>query len=173
MTVTSLSRNGEGNGNPLQCSCLQNPRDGGAWWAAVSGVAQSRTRLNRLSSSSSTMLLSIYFCRYNPEMKSIGWNREHNKGQSVNPIIFIFVQLCCESIYNKCSNIWFSTVNFVNTVLIPLICLWNYSIMWIHVFFIFVQIFLEHSQLQRNNFIFQITAILYTTFGQWGKASDC
>ena len=36
---------GEGNGNPLQCSCLENPRDGGAWWAAVSGVAQSRTRL--------------------------------------------------------------------------------------------------------------------------------
>ena len=41
----------EGNGNPLQCSCLENPRDGGAWWAAVSGVAQSRTRLKRLSSS--------------------------------------------------------------------------------------------------------------------------
>ena len=36
---------GEGNGNPLQCSCLENPRDGGAWWAAVSGVAQSQTRL--------------------------------------------------------------------------------------------------------------------------------
>ena len=45
---------GEGNGNPVQCSCLENPRDGGAWWAAVYGVAQSRTRtrLKRLSSSS-------------------------------------------------------------------------------------------------------------------------
>ena len=42
---------GEGNGNPLQCSCLENPRDGGAWWAAVYGVAQSWTRLKRLSSS--------------------------------------------------------------------------------------------------------------------------
>ena len=42
----------EGNGNPLQCSCLENPRDGGAWGAAVSGVAQSWTRLKRLSSSS-------------------------------------------------------------------------------------------------------------------------
>ena len=42
----------EGNGNPLQCSCLENPRDGGAWWAAVYGVAQSRTRLKQLSSSS-------------------------------------------------------------------------------------------------------------------------
>ena len=48
----SLSCTGEGNGNPLQCSCLENPRDGGAWWAAVSGVAQSRTRLKQLSSSS-------------------------------------------------------------------------------------------------------------------------
>ena len=48
----SLSSIGEGNGNPLQCSCLENPRDGGAWWAAVHGVAQSRTRLKRLSSSS-------------------------------------------------------------------------------------------------------------------------
>ena len=48
----SLSCIGEGNGNPLQCSCLENPRDGGAWWAAVYGVVQSRTRLKRLSSSS-------------------------------------------------------------------------------------------------------------------------
>ena len=50
----SVSCIGEGNGNPLQCSCLENPRDGGAWWAAISGVAQSRTRLKRLSSSSSS-----------------------------------------------------------------------------------------------------------------------
>ena len=50
----SLSCIGEGNGNPLQCSCLENPRDGGAWWAAVSGVAQSQTQLKRLSSSSSS-----------------------------------------------------------------------------------------------------------------------
>ena len=50
----SLSCTGEGNGKLLQCSCLENPRDGGAWWAAVYGVAQSRTRLKRLSSSSSS-----------------------------------------------------------------------------------------------------------------------
>ena len=48
----SLSCIGEGNGNPLQCSCLENPRAGGAWWAVVSGVAQSQTRLKQLSSSS-------------------------------------------------------------------------------------------------------------------------
>ena len=52
----SLSCIGEGNGNPLQCSCLESPRDGGAWWEAVYGVAQSRTRLKRLSSSSSSAL---------------------------------------------------------------------------------------------------------------------
>ena len=50
----SLSCIGEGNGNPLQCSCLENPRDGGAWWASVCGVAQSQTRLKWLSSSSSS-----------------------------------------------------------------------------------------------------------------------
>ena len=44
-THFSLSCIGEGNGNPLQCSCLENPKDGGAWWAAVYGVAQSRTGL--------------------------------------------------------------------------------------------------------------------------------
>ena len=48
----SLSCIGEGNGNPLQCSCLENPRDGGAWWAAICGITQSQTRLKWLSSSS-------------------------------------------------------------------------------------------------------------------------
>ena len=56
---------GEGNGNPLQCSCLENPRDGGAWWAAISGVAQGRTRQKRLSSSGSSSSILI---------------RNHNKG---------------------------------------------------------------------------------------------
>ena len=49
---------GQGNGNPLQCSCLENPRDGGAWWAADKGVSQSQTRLKRLSSSSSSFSMS-------------------------------------------------------------------------------------------------------------------
>ena len=56
----SLSYIGEGNGNPLQCSCLENPRDRGAWWAAVYGVAQSRTRLKRLSSSSNIFIMLKY-----------------------------------------------------------------------------------------------------------------
>ena len=49
----SLSCIGEGNGNLLQCSCLENPRDGGAWWAAVYGFAQGQTRLKQLSNRSS------------------------------------------------------------------------------------------------------------------------
>ena len=55
----SLSCIGEGDGNPLQCSCLENPRDKGAWWAAFYGVAQSWTRLKRLSSSSYLILLAF------------------------------------------------------------------------------------------------------------------
>ena len=50
----TLSCSGEGNGNPLQCSCLENPRDEGAWWAAVYGITQSQTRLKQLSSGSSS-----------------------------------------------------------------------------------------------------------------------
>ena len=60
----SLSCIGEGNGNPLQCSYLGNPRDGGAWWAAVSGVAQSWTRLKWLSSSSSSSPWDTWFPDY-------------------------------------------------------------------------------------------------------------
>ena len=57
----SLSCIGKGNGNPLQCSCLENPRNGGAWWAAMYGVAQSWTQLKRLSSSSSKRRLLLFY----------------------------------------------------------------------------------------------------------------
>ena len=74
----SLSCIGEGNGNPLQCSCLENPRDRGAWWAAVYEVAQSRTRLKRLSSSSSSSSSSIHLRDYgkilNDRIKIAGRN---------------------------------------------------------------------------------------------------
>ena len=56
----SLSCIGEGNGNPLQCSCLENLGDGGAWWAAIYGVAQSWTGLKRLSSSSSRDVTLVF-----------------------------------------------------------------------------------------------------------------
>ena len=60
----SLSCIGKGNSNPLQCSCLENPRDGGTWWAAVYGVAQSQTRLKRLSSSSSSVYMLILLFQF-------------------------------------------------------------------------------------------------------------
>ena len=58
----SFSCIGEGNGNPLQCSCLENPRDGEAWWAAIYGVAQSRTQLKQLGSSSNMNPPRVYTC---------------------------------------------------------------------------------------------------------------
>ena len=67
----SLSCIGEGNGNPLQCSCLENPRDRGTWWAAVYGVAQSRTWLS--SSSSSLIQCIINTCN------STRWNNLWSK----------------------------------------------------------------------------------------------
>ena len=65
----SLSCIGEGNGNPFQCSCLENPRDGRAWWAAICGVAQSRTWLKQLSSSNS----SIHICHPAQSKNNLFW----------------------------------------------------------------------------------------------------
>ena len=57
--ATSLSHTGEGNGNPFECSCLENPRDGEAWWTAVYEVAQSRTRLKQLSSNPIRSVIAV------------------------------------------------------------------------------------------------------------------
>ena len=90
----SLSCTGEGNGNPPQCSCLENPRDGGASWAAVYGVGHSRTRLKRLSSSSSCSSSSIvwngegngnplqYSCLENSMDRGAWWAAVHRVSQS-------------------------------------------------------------------------------------------
>ena len=72
----SLSCIGEGNGNALQCSCLENPRHGGAWWAAVYGVAQSRTQLKRLSSSSSSSSKDVTVAHQPP--LSVGFPRHEH-----------------------------------------------------------------------------------------------
>ena len=66
----SLSCIGEGNGNPLQCSCLENPRDGRAWWAAVYGVTQNWTRLKRLSSRG----VASVFCQRHTARQTTTWN---------------------------------------------------------------------------------------------------
>ena len=88
----SLSCIGKGNGNPLRCSCLENPRDGEAWWAAIYGVIQSRTRLKWLSSSSSSSSRVVNWPGFNTLAsqvlgevlrrderweKSCWWNRQH------------------------------------------------------------------------------------------------
>ena len=93
----SLSSIGEGNGNSLQCSCLENPGDAGAWWAAVYGVAQSRTRLKWLSSSSSMRYYAANYVSWVPRLtlldfEQIGltnalseWNSLIYRGLPVNP----------------------------------------------------------------------------------------
>ena len=70
----SLSCIGEGNGNPLQCSCLENPRDGGAWWAAIYGVTQSRTQLKWLSSSSSSNRYIVVSHCFNLQFSNDVWH---------------------------------------------------------------------------------------------------
>ena len=72
--LVSVIADGYAIQNPLQCSCLENPRDGGAWWAAVYGVAQSRTRLKRLSSSSSSM--QYRRPGFDPWVRKIPWRKK-------------------------------------------------------------------------------------------------
>ena len=75
----SLSCTGEGNGNPLQCSCLENPRNRGAWWAAIYGVVQSQTWLKQLSSSSRKHIKKqgLYFANKCPSCWSYGFSSSH------------------------------------------------------------------------------------------------
>ena len=73
-SISGVGRSpGGGNDNPLQCSCLENPRDGGAWWGAVYGVAQSRTRLKQLSSNQCRRLKRYGF---DPWVRKIPWRRK-------------------------------------------------------------------------------------------------
>ena len=89
----SLSCIGEGNGNPLQCSCLENPRDRGTWWAAVSGVAQSQTRLKRLSSSSSRC--RRHTCQADKKLMNPNLQLEVLITRSVQSLICSVVTLPC------------------------------------------------------------------------------
>ena len=103
-SIPGLERSpGEGNGNPLQCSCLENPRDGEAWWAAIYGVAQSRTRLKRLSSSSSILWASLLAQTLkNPpamqdiQVQSFGWEDRLEKGMATHSIILVWTIPCTE-----------------------------------------------------------------------------
>ena len=93
--ATSLPCIGEGNGNPLQCSCLENSRDGGAWWAAVYGVAQSRTWLKWLSSSSKSAVRTSYITKYSALYlaQSLKWGPEKALFAPA-PIIFLWNLRC-------------------------------------------------------------------------------
>ena len=82
----SLSCTGEGNGNPLQCSCLENPRDGEAWWAVVYGVAQSRTRLKWFSSIKA--ILGISMC-------------PHSQRRCISRVPTLRTELHCEVLGHK------------------------------------------------------------------------
>ena len=90
----SLACIGEGSGNPLPCSCLENPRDWGAWWASVYGVAQSRTQMKWLSSSSRHWRRDVYWTwrhgkwNYTNEAPKNEWKRVHCF------LIFLIVQIC-------------------------------------------------------------------------------
>ena len=91
----SLSCIGEGNGNPLQCSCLENPRDGGDLWASVYGVAQSQTQLKRLSSSSRAFSLGSpggsdgkeSGCNAGTQIRSLGQEDPMEKEMATHPSI--------------------------------------------------------------------------------------
>ena len=87
----SLSCIGEGNGNPLQCSCLENPRDQGAWWAAIYGVTQSRTQPKWLSSSSKASLIAQLvknpFAVRKTPVRFLGWEDLLEKGKATHSSI--------------------------------------------------------------------------------------
>ena len=111
----SLSFIGEGNGNPLQCSCLENPRDGEPWWVAVSGVAQSWTRLKQLSSSSSSSK-ALLLSRGTGIERAAGHNFSVNNGlqYTLKPyIITCFSLEVLQYIFTSISLIFFLKV-FVN-----------------------------------------------------------
>ena len=91
---TSSATIGEENGNPLQRSCLENPRDGGDWWAAVYGVTQSRTRLKRLSSNSSSAI--IYFINSSQNILTfffLPWVQDCIQDNVQNLVVNLFIFL--------------------------------------------------------------------------------
>ena len=109
----SLSCIGEGNGNPLQCSCLENPRDSEAQWAAVYGVAQSQTRLKRLSSTGCflpyftklcvSIQFSSYFCHHTKQIVIQSNILSINYNLNISPLSFsylIFLRAACYSTVN-------------------------------------------------------------------------
>ena len=117
----SLSCIAEGNGNPLQCSCLENPRDGGARWAAIYGVAQSRTRLKWLSSSSSSPRLS-HLPIHRKALNSLAWDIWFSLTNN-NHLMFKPLALCCKLLYNLTSPPHLHLLGAVLSVLLEMLSL--------------------------------------------------
>ena len=131
-TSLSLSCIGEGNGNPLQCSCLENPRDGGAWWAAVYGDAQSRTRMKQLSSSSSKQErnVTLQFRHENSHQAALEldqartyWKAEESWGLKI-----LFFPLDQKEENGWETNAWWNNVGW--PILLPVFLGWNESWGW-------------------------------------------
>ena len=171
--ATSLSLfTGEGNGNPLQCSCLENLRDGGAWWAAVYGIAQSRTRLKWLSSSSSSSTypwasLVVQRLKRLPAMRetwvSLGWEDPLEKEMATHSSILAWRIPWTEEpgglqSTGSQSRTWLS--NFTHSLsTYPLYCLF---------FFFFFRFFLnvEHFLKSLLNLLQYCFCFLFWFFGQ-------
>ena len=141
----SLSCIGEGNGNPLQCSCLENPRDGGAWWAAVYGVAQSRTRLKRFSSSSSHCPLvkeniSMIKKKYHSEIFKC-----KSKNQDKHSVIFLCWFLWQQYTFNESVSVLLRDIKIiiiVNKCLILKCSLLYKTIFHSHLYYLLARVFL-------------------------------
>ena len=114
----------------------------------------------------------LLYCKYNPKTCMKDQTEIARGGQSTNSILCVFLQLHHEIIYNKCSSLWFPTVNFVNSVLF-FFNFWNYSIIYTYLLpsFLF-KFFLKQRNLPKK-FIFQINTIPSNSLGKRRKVSDC
>ena len=125
----SLSCIGEGNGNPLQCSCLENPRDGGTWWAAVYGVAQSQPRLKRLSSN----VLKVHLSCSLSQNFFQGWIifSFMNRPYLLYPFILLGTHPCLAVVNNATINLGIDNVIvFVNSIWLELIDVYWFIYCW-------------------------------------------
>ena len=156
----SLACIGEGNGNPLQCSCLENPRDGGAWRAAIYGVAQSRTRLKRLRGSSSSSIvvsgswirtfsvISTVLTRWSDtkeNQRKLSWLQKSNWWNNISHFLRIY-----ENIFTFYVFYW--TLNYM------IFSFWARYLLQLHLRF--------SSEIPRNNSViaFAVKAILRSLF---------
>ena len=100
----SLSCIGEGNGNPLHCSCLENPRDRGAWWAAIYGVSQSQTQLKWLSSSS--VCIPLLKKKKNQQIFSFLLPRHFVSKRFLDKLVITSLEVYCILFQRRMTTVW-------------------------------------------------------------------